>query len=169
MDVRVLGSVGRMPTLKDTLHADLNASMKARDELTTATLRMALAAVTTEEVAGKAARTLSDDDVVRVLTKEAKKRREAAEAFDAAARPELADRERAEGTVLDRYLPTQLSDAELTELVHAAVAAAGAGDQAAASGPQQLGAVMKLVQPKVAGRADGRRVSEEVRRQLAAR
>ena len=163
MNARVLGSVERMPTLKDQLHADLNTAMKARDELTVATLRMALTAVTTEEVAGKSARTLSDDEVVRVLTKEAKKRREAAEAFAAAARPELAERERAEGAVLDRYLPAQLSDAELDQLVQAAVAEAGA------TGPQQLGAVMKLVQPRVAGRADGRRVSEAVRRELAAR
>ena len=90
-----------MPALKSQLHADLNTAMKARDELTTATLRMALTAVTTEEVAGKTARELADDEVLRVLAKEAKKRREAAEAFDSAGRPELAERERAEGTVLD--------------------------------------------------------------------
>lgn len=150
-----------MPELKDRLHADLNAAMKARDELTTATLRMALTAVTTEEVAGKSARELSDDEVLRVLGKEAKKRREAAEAFAAAGRDELAARERAEGEVLDGYLPAQLDDAELAELVRAAVAEAGA------TAPNQMGAVMKLVQPKVAGRADGKRVSDEVRRQLA--
>jgi uncharacterized protein YqeY len=149
-----------MPELKARLRADLTAAMKARDELTTATLRMALTAVTTEEVAGKSARELSDDEVLKVLGREGKKRREAAEAYDGAGRAELAARERAEGEVLDRYLPAQLDDAELTELVRAAVAEAGAG------GPQQLGAVMKLVQPKVAGRADGRRVSDEVRRQL---
>lgn len=149
-----------MSTLKDRLHADLNAAMKARDELTTATLRMALTAITNEEVAGKVARELSDDDVVRVLTKEAKKRREAAEAFTDAGRSELADRERAEGEVLAGYLPTPLTDDELRELVAAAVVEAGA------STPQQMGAVMKLVQPRVAGRADGKRVSDEVRRQL---
>ncbi|TAM92823.1 MAG: GatB/YqeY domain-containing protein [Jatrophihabitans sp.] len=148
------------PGLKARLQADLNASMKARDELTTATLRMALTAVTTEEVAGKQARSLSDEEVLRVLGREAKKRREAAEAFDAAGRPELARRERAEGTVIDRYLPAQLADDELAELVRQAIAESGA------AGPAQLGAVMKLVQPRVAGRADGRRVSEEVRRQL---
>jgi uncharacterized protein YqeY len=148
------------PELKARLQADLNAAMKARDEVTTATLRMALTAVTTEEVAGAAARTLSDDEVLRVLAREAKKRREAAEAFDGAGRTELAARERAEGVVLDAYLPTQLGDDELRELVAAAVA------EASASGPKQLGAVMKLVQPKVAGRADGKRVSDEVRRQL---
>ncbi len=149
-----------MAGLKDRLHGDLNAAMKARDELTTATLRMALTAVTTEEVAGKQARELSDDEVLRVLGKEAKKRREAAEAYDAAGRTELADRERAEGTVLDRYLPKQLSDDELAELVTAAVTQAGANE------PRQMGAVMKIVQPTVAGRADGKRVSDEVKRQL---
>ncbi|HEU5266030.1 MAG TPA: GatB/YqeY domain-containing protein [Jatrophihabitans sp.] len=150
-----------MGDLKARLQADLNAAMKARDELTTATVRMALTAVTTEEVAGKTARELSDDEVVRVLTKEAKKRREAAEAFAAAGRSELADRERAEERVLAGYLPAQLGDDELRELVRAAIAEAGASE------PRQLGAVMKVVQPRVAGRADGRRVSDEVRRQLA--
>jgi uncharacterized protein YqeY len=147
--------------LKARLQSDLNASMKARDELTTATLRMALTAITTEEVAGKQARELSDDEVLRVLGREAKKRREAAEAFDAAGRAELADRERAEGRVLDAYLPAQLDDAELAELVRAAIAETGA------SSPRDMGAVMKLVQPKLAGRADGKRVSDEVRRQLS--
>jgi uncharacterized protein YqeY len=150
-----------MAALKDQLHADLNAAMKARDELTTATLRMALTAITNEEVAGKAARQLSDDEVLRVLTKEAKKRREAAEAYDGAGRAELAERERAEGTVLDRYLPAQLDDAELAELVRAAVAEAGA------TAPNQMGAVMKLLAPRTAGRAGGKRVSDEVRRRLA--
>ena len=150
-----------MPELKSRLHADLNTAMKARDELTTATLRMALTAITTEEVAGKTARELSDDEVLKVLAREAKKRREAAEAFADAGRAELADRERAEGQVLATYLPAQLGDAELADLVRAAVAEAGAG------GPQQMGQVMKLVQPRVAGRADGKRVSDEVRRQLS--
>ena len=149
-----------MPELKARLQADLTTAMKARDELTTATLRMALTAISNEEVAGKTARELSDDEVLKVLGREAKKRREAAEAYDAAGRAELATRERAEGEVVDRYLPAQLSDDELAELVQAAIAEAGA------SSPQPLGAVMKLVQPKVAGRADGRRVSGEVRRQL---
>jgi uncharacterized protein YqeY len=149
-----------MPELKSRLRADLNAAMKARDELRTATLRMVPTAVSTEEVAGKQARELSDDEVLRVVAREEKKRREAAAAFDAAGRSELADRERAERGVLDGYLPAQLDDAELTELVRSAVAEAGA------VGPQQMGAVMKLVQPKVAGRADGKRISDEVRRQL---
>jgi uncharacterized protein len=149
-----------MAGLKTRMQEDLNAAMKARDEVTTATLRMALTAVTTEEVSGKTARALSDDEVLRVLTREGKKRREAAEAFDAAGRPELADRERAEGAVLDRYLPAQLDDAELGELITAAIADTGA------SGPRDMGAVMKVVVPKVAGRADGRRISDEVRRRL---
>lgn len=149
-----------MPELKARLHTDLNAAMKARDELTVATLRMALTAVTTEEVAGKSARELSDDEVLRVLAREAKKRREAAEAFTAAGRAELAAREQAEGTVLDRYLPAQLGDDELVRLVAAAIAEVGA------SSPRDMGAVMKAVQPRIGGRADGKRVSDEVRRQL---
>lgn len=155
------GNLNHVPELKARLQADLTTAMKARDELTTATLRMALTAVTTEEVAGKSARELSDDEVLKVLGREAKKRRESAEAYDAAGRGELAARERAEGEVIDRYLPAQLDDAELAELVRAAVAESGANSA------QQLGAVMRLVQPRVAGRADGRRVSDEVRRQLA--
>ena len=151
----------RMPTLKERLRDDLNTAMKARDELTTATLRMTLTAVTTEEVAGKQARQLDDDEVLRVITREAKKRREAAEAFAGAGRAELAEREQAEHEVLERYLPTQLADAELADLVAAAIAETGA------SGPRDMGAVMKAVQPKVAGRADGKRVSDEVRRRLA--
>ena len=151
-----------MPELKARLKADLNAAMKARDELTTATIRMALTAVTNEEVSGKTARELTDDEVLRVLSREAKKRREAAEAFDGANRVELAERERAEGGVLDRYLPAQLGDAELGELVAAAIAESGA------TGPRDMGAVMKLLQPRVAGRADGKRVSDEVRKRLAA-
>jgi uncharacterized protein YqeY len=147
--------------LKDRLQSDLTTAMRGRDELTTATLRMALAAITTEEVAGSSARTLTDDDVLKVLAREAKKRREAAEAFGTAGRDELAERERAEGGVLDRYLPTQLDDAAISELVAAAVAETGA------TGLPQLGAVMKAAQARAAGRADGKRLSTEVRRQLA--
>ena len=150
-----------MSALKDRLHTDLNTAMKARDELTLATLRMALTAVTTEEVSGKAARELSDDEVLKVLTREGKKRREAAQAYDDAQRPELAARERAEGEVLDRYLPAQLGDDEVAEIVRAAIATTGA------TGPRDMGAVMKVVQPEVAGRADGKRVSGEVKKQLA--
>lgn len=147
-------------TLKQQLHDDLTAAIKDRDELRTATLRMALAAITTEEVAGKQARELSDDEVVTVLGREAKKRREAAEAFDGAGRSELADRERAEGEVLATYLPAQLGDDELAGLVAAAVAETGADS------PKAMGQVMKVLQPQVAGRAEGGRVAAEVRRQL---
>lgn len=150
-----------MSDLKTRLKDDLTGAIRARDEVTTATLRMALAAVTTEEVAGKTARELSDDEVLKVLTREAKKRREAAEAFRAGNRPELAERETAEGVVLDRYLPTQLSDEEVAGLVRAAI------EETGATGMPQMGAVMKAVQARAAGRADGRRLSTEVRRQLA--
>ena len=150
-----------MAELKARLRQDLNTAMKARDELTTATLRMTLTAITNEEVAGKSARELGDDEVMRIITREGKKRREAAEAYDAAGRTELAARERAEGDVLERYLPAQLGADELAELVRSAVVEAGATSQ------RDMGAVMKLVQPRVAGRADGKRVSDEVRRQLA--
>jgi uncharacterized protein YqeY len=146
--------------LKEQLRADLTTAIKARDELTAATLRMVLTAVTTEEVAGKQARELTDDDVLRVLGREAKKRRESIEAFVGANRPELADRERAEAAVLDRYLPAQLDDAEIAAIVAAAVAQTGA------AGPKAMGQVMKVVQPQVTGRADGGRVAAEVRRQL---
>jgi uncharacterized protein YqeY len=147
--------------LKEQLRADMVASMKSKDELRLSTLRMALSAITNEEVAGKTARELSDDEVLKVLAREAKKRREAAEAFDGAGRTELADRERAEGEVLDAYLPAQIGDAELTTIVAAAIASTGA------EGPQAMGQVMKVVQPQVSGRADGGRIAAEVRRQLA--
>jgi uncharacterized protein YqeY len=147
--------------LKEQLHAEMTASLKARDELRTATLRMVLTAVTNEEVAGKSARTLSDDEVVKVIAREAKKRRESAEAFDNAGRTELADRERAEHGVLEAYLPAQVSDDELAGLVSEAIASTGA------AGPQAMGQVMKAVQPVVAGRAEGGRIAAEVRRQLA--
>ena len=148
--------------LKEQLQSDLTAAMKARDELRAATLRMALTAITNEEVAGKQARVLSDEDVLMVLTREAKKRREAAEAFDEAGRAELSSRERAEGEVLAGYLPAQLSDEELAELVRAAIAETGADN------PRAMGQVMKVVQPQVTGRAEGGRVAAEVRRQLGA-
>jgi uncharacterized protein YqeY len=147
--------------LKDRLQGDLTDAIRARDEVTTATLRMALAAITTEEVAGPSARQLSDDEVLKVLAREAKKRREAAEAFSSADRPELADREQAERAVLDRYLPTQLGDQEVADLVRAAI------EETGATGMPQMGAVMKAAQARAAGRADGRRLSAEVRKQLA--
>jgi uncharacterized protein len=150
-----------MTGLKERLQADLTAAMKARDELRSATLRMLLTAVKNEEVAGKAARELGDDEVVTVLTREAKKRREAAEAFDQGGRPDRAERERAEGGVIDGYLPAQLTDDELRALVEAAIAESGADD------PKGMGQVMKILTPRTAGRAEGGRVAAEVRRQLA--
>jgi uncharacterized protein YqeY len=148
--------------LKEQLQSDLTTAMKSRDELTASTLRMALTAITTEEVAGKQARRLSDDEVLKVLTREAKKRREAAEAFSGAGRDELARRELDEGKVLAGYLPAQLGDDELAALVRDAI------EESGASGPQAMGQVMKVVQPKVAGRAEGGRIAAEVRRQLGA-
>lgn len=153
-------------SLKEQLRADLTSAMKSGDKLTASTLRMALAAVTTEEVAGKQARELSDADVVGVLTKESKKRREAATAYDDAGRPELAAKERAEGDILGRYLPQPLSPAQVLEIIDAAVAAAAA---AGATGPAAMGQVMKTVQPQVAGRADGAAVATMVRERLAPR
>ena len=152
-----------MTALKDQLHDDLTASMRARQEVVTATLRMALTAVTNEEVSGKTARELSDDEVLAVLAREAKKRRESATAYDDANRPELAARERAELEVLEGYLPAAMDDAELVTIVTAAVASATASG---AEGPRAMGAVMKLVTPQVSGRAEGGRVAAEVRRQL---
>ncbi|MGH3403793.1 MAG: GatB/YqeY domain-containing protein [Streptosporangiaceae bacterium] len=147
--------------LKERLRADLTAAMKARDEVRTRTLRMALTSVSNEEVAGKAARELSDDEVLKILAREAKRRREAAAAFQDAGRDEQAAAERAEDAVLSDYLPAQLSDAEVTDLVAKAIAETGASGMAA------MGQVMKTVTPRVAGRAEGSRVAAEVRRQLA--
>jgi uncharacterized protein YqeY len=149
-----------MGTLKDSLTADLRAAMKSRDELTTSTLRMALAAVRTAEVAGTSARELSDEEVLAVLIKEAKKRREAATAFADAGRVDQAEKERAEGAVLERYLPSQLSDHELRDLVAQVLDAGGFAGA-------KMGPAMKAVQAAVAGRAEGARVAAEVRRQLA--
>ena len=149
-----------MGTLKDRLNDDLHSAMKTRDELTTSTLRMALAAVRNAEVAGSQARDLSDDEVLAVLTKESKKRREAATAFADAGRAEQAAKERSEGEVLERYLPQQLTDDEISELVAQALAAGGF------TGKGQMGPAMKAAQAAVAGRAEGGRVAAEVRKQL---
>src|SRR3712207_453830 len=134
--------------------------MKGRDELRTSALRMVLAAVSAEEVAGKQARELSDDEVQAVLRREGKKRREAAEAFAAAGRSEQADRERAEGQVVATYLPAQLDDSDLAAIVADAITTTGA------SGMKDMGRVMGAAQAAVAGRAEGSRVAAEVRRQL---
>ena len=149
-----------MSTLKTRLEEDMRAAMKAREELVTSTLRMALAAVRTAEVAGKAARELTDDEVLGVLTREAKKRREAATAFADAGRAEQAGKERAEEEILERYLPSQLSDEELAGIVADALATGGF------AGPKAMGPAMKAAQAAVAGRAEGGRVAAEVRRQL---
>ena len=149
-----------MAELKDRLRADLTAAMKGRDELRTATLRMVLAAVSAEEVAGKEARELSDDEVQAVLRREAKKRREAAEAYAGAGRAEQADRERAEEGVVAGYLPAQLEDADLTALVADVITRTGA------TGMKDMGKVMGAANQEVAGRAEGGRVAAEVRRQL---
>ncbi|MBA0053506.1 GatB/YqeY domain-containing protein [Streptomyces sp. AJS327] len=152
-----------MTTLKSALQDDLTAAIKARDELRSATLRMTLTAITKEEVSGTSARELSDDEVLKVITREAKKRREAAEAFDEGGRSEQAKRERAEGEILAAYLPQQLSDEELDAIVGEAVEEARANG---AEGPKAMGAVMKLAGPKVAGRAEGGRVAAAVKKRL---
>lgn len=150
-----------MGALKDQLQADLTAAMKAQDELTRATLRMVLTAIGNEEVAGAAARELSDDEELKVVAREAKKRREAAEAFTQGGASDRAERELAEEKVIAAYLPAQLSDEELAALVAEALAETGA------SGPQAMGQVMKVVNPKVAGRAEGGRVAAAVKAALA--
>ncbi len=166
------GRIGRVPAtchargvsdLKSRLQVDLTEAMRARDEVRTATLRMALTAVTNAEVAGDTARELSAPELVGVLQREAKKRREAAEAYDGAGRPELAQRERAELAVLEQYLPAAMGDAELDALVAAAVAEAATQGS---TGPQAMGQVMQRVQPAVAGRADGAVVAARVRAAL---
>ena len=151
-----------MSDLKERLRADLTTAIKARDEIRSSTLRMVLTAITNAEVAGKEQRELSDDDIIGVLSTESKKRREAATAFADGGRPELADKERAEAAVIAEYLPQQLSEAEIAEIVAAAVAQVGA----AGEGMRGMGKVMGVVQPQVRGRADGGAVAAEVRRQL---
>jgi uncharacterized protein len=152
-----------MPTLKEQLRADLTAAMKARDGTRTRTLRMALSSISNEEVAGDSARDLSDDEVLKILGREAKRRREAATAFADAGRTEQAAAERAEEEVLAAYLPAQLGDEELKAIVAAAIADTGA------SGPSGIGQVMKAVTPTIAGRAEGSRVAALVRSMLSER
>ena len=153
-------------TLKDQLRADLTAAMKVRDTLRRDTLRMVLSAITNEEVAGDTAKELSDAEVVTVLAREVKKRKESAEAFDGASRTELAEKERSESAVIADYMPRQLTDDDLKALVADAVA-----EVAAASGQaptvKQLGQVIKATQAKAAGQADGSRIATAVRAALA--
>ena len=150
-------------TLKDTLRADLTEAIRGRDQIRAATLRMVLTSVTNQEVAGTTARQLTDDEVRGILAKEAKKRREAAEAYHGAGREELAATEEAELVVVEGYLPAQLGDDELAALVAQAI------EQTGATGMPQLGQVMKAAQPLVAGRADGGRVAAMVRQALGGR
>ena len=153
-----------MTNLKEQLHTDLTASIKAKDSLTSGTLRMVLAAITNEEVSGKEARVLNDQDMITVLNREAKKRKEAATAYDDAKRPELADKERAELEIIQAYLPAALSDEDLAKIISGAVAEVAASG---ATGPSAMGAVMKIVSPQVSGRADGGAVAAAVKSALA--
>jgi uncharacterized protein len=153
---------GGVSELKDRLRADLTASMKARDALRSSTLRMLLTSITNAEVAGKEQRELSDEDVIGVLSTESKKRREAAEAYDEAGRRDSADKERAEAGIIAGYLPEQLDEPAIRDLVADTIASLGvAGD-----GMRAMGRVMGTLQPQVRGRADGAAVAAEVRRQL---
>ena len=147
-------------SLKEKLQSDLTDAIRARDEMKSGTIRMVLAAITTEEVAGKEARKLSDDEVITVLSREAKKRREAAEAFEQGGRADKAAQEKAEGEIISAYLPAQLSDDELAALIAEAVASVGA------SGPGDMGKVMGVLKPKIAGKAEGGKVSALVKAAL---
>ena len=147
--------------LKDSLKHDLTEAMRARDELLLSTIRLCLSAITNEEVSGKEARVLTEAEVIQVLSREAKKRRESAQAFADANRPDRAERENAEGEVIARYLPSPLRETELASLI------ADAMKESGASGPAGMGLVMKILSPKIAGRADGAAVSAAVRAALA--
>jgi len=147
--------------LKEKLQNDLTEAMRARDEVRSSTIRMVLTAIKNEEVSGKEARDLSDAEVISVLSREAKKRREAAEAFEQAGASDRAANEKAEGVIIAEYLPAQLSESEIKEMIAAAITETGA------TGPQQMGQVMKLIQPKIAGRADGGIVSSLVKAALS--
>jgi uncharacterized protein len=151
-----------MSSLKDRLRQELTASMKARNELRSSTLRMVLTAITNAEVAGKQARELSDDDITAVLASEGKKRREAATAFADADRPDLADKERAEARIIAEFLPEPLSESEISQLVSRTIEDLGARDE----GMRAMGKVMGALSARTRGRADGAAVSAEVRRQL---
>ena len=147
--------------LKETLKADLTTAMKARDEVASATIRMILTAITNEEVAGKEAKVLTDAEIITVLSREMKKRREAVEAFEAAGRPDKAASEKAEGEVISKYLPAQLSEDEIKKLITDTIAKVGA------STPADMGKVMGALKSQVAGKADGALVSSLVKAALA--
>lgn len=154
-----------MSALKDRIRVDLTAAMKARDTLVTGTLRMALGAITNEEVAGSEAKELSDADVLRVLAREVKKRNESADVYAGAGRDELAAKERAEIEVLSEYLPQQLTDDELAELVRSTIAEVQ-GDSAEPPTMRQMGQVIKAANARAAGKADGARVAAAVKSAL---
>ncbi|NYH80486.1 hypothetical protein FHR84_003843 [Actinopolyspora biskrensis] len=154
-----------MSELKERLRTDLTAAIKQRETTRTGVLRMALSAIGAEEVSGKEARELSDEEVRAVLSKEVKKRDESAAAFDSAERPDQAASERAEGEILREYLPAQLDDAELTRLAREAVSEV-AEELGEAPGPKQMGQVMKAANAKVEGRAEGGRVAAAVKAEL---
>ena len=147
--------------LKEKLQTDLTDAIRARDEVKSGTIRMLLAAITNEEVAGKAAKVLAEAEVITVLSREAKKRREAVEAYTQAKRDDLANKEKAEAAVITLYLPEQLSDAEIKKLIADAIT------ETKASGSAGMGLVMKVLQPKIVGKADGGLVSNLVKGMLA--
>src|SRR4051794_19247060 len=153
-----------MSDLKARLRSDLTASIKARDALRSSTLRMLLSAITNAEFAGKESRELSDDDIVGVLSTEAKKRREAATASPDAGPTEPAEKETAGAAVIADSLPEQLDAPAIAEVVTAAITQTGA----AGEGMRAMGKVMGVLQPQVRGKADGAAVAAEVRRQLGA-
>ncbi|MEI8149181.1 MAG: GatB/YqeY domain-containing protein [Actinomycetes bacterium] len=146
--------------LKETLQSDLTEAIRSRDEIKSGTIRMVLTAITNEEVSGKEARTLSDAEIITVLSREGKKRREAAEAFAEGGRADRAEQEKKEGEIIATYLPAQLSEDEVKKIIADAIAQSGA------SGPQGMGQVMKLVTPQTAGKADGGLVSGLVKAAL---
>lgn len=154
-----------MAELKNRLRADLTAAMKAQDKLRTATLRLVLAAIQSEEVSGKQARELSDDEVIKVLTRESRKRGEAAQIYVSNGRGEMAANERAEASVIDEYLPTQLNDDELAYVVNTAIAQVAEAN-GEAPGMRQMGQVMKAATAIAAGKADGARISAFVKDRL---
>ena len=147
-------------SLKNKLQSDLNEAIKSRNTVVAETIRMVLSAITNEEVAGKEKKELSDAEVITVLTREAKKRREAAEAFEQGGRTDRAAAERAEGEVIASYLPEQLTEDEVKKLISETIAAVGA------SGPADMGKVMGSLKSKVAGKADGAMVSSLVKAAL---
>ena len=147
--------------LKEKLQADLTDAIRARDEVKSGTVRMLLTAITNEEVAGKTAKVLTDAEIITVLAREAKKRREAVEAYTNAKRDDLANKEKDEAAIITLYLPEQLSEADIKQLISEAIA------QTNAAGPAGMGLVMKVLQPKIAGKADGGLVSSLVKAALS--